>query len=81
MSLDVTHQAISKRLHSLALIYKQENWVPYELMPRDVERRLLMLELLLEQQSRKGHLLRIIIGDENWMRYDNLNWKKSWAIY
>ncbi|GFY29007.1 mariner Mos1 transposase [Trichonephila clavipes] len=39
-SLGVTQQAISKRLKVMGMIQKQENWVPYELKPRDVERRL-----------------------------------------
>ncbi|GFT40249.1 mariner Mos1 transposase [Trichonephila clavipes] len=39
-SLGVTQQAISKRLKVMGMIQKQGNWVPYELKPRDVERRL-----------------------------------------
>ncbi|EFN79452.1 Histone-lysine N-methyltransferase SETMAR, partial [Harpegnathos saltator] len=38
-SLGVTQQAISKRLKDMGMIQKQGNWVPYELKPRDVERR------------------------------------------
>ncbi|KYM81653.1 Major facilitator superfamily domain-containing protein 6, partial [Atta colombica] len=38
-SWGVTQQAISKRLKAMGMIQKQENWVPYELKPRDVERR------------------------------------------
>ena len=38
-SLGVTQQAISKRLKAMGMIQKQGNWVPYELKPRDVERR------------------------------------------
>jgi len=37
-SLEVTPQVISKRLK--AMIQKQENWVSYDLKPRDVERHL-----------------------------------------
>jgi len=39
-SLGVIQQAISKRLKAMGMIQKQGNWVPYELKPRDVERRL-----------------------------------------
>ena len=53
-SLGVTQQAISKRLKAMGIIQKQENWVPYELNPRDVERRLFACEQLLERQRRKG---------------------------
>ena len=43
-SLGVTQQAISKRLKAVGMIQKQGNWVPYELKPRDVERRLFACE-------------------------------------
>ena len=39
-SLGVTQAAISKRLKAAANIQKQGNWVPHELKPRDVERRI-----------------------------------------
>ena len=39
-SLGVTQQTILKRLKAMGMIQKQGNWVPYELKPRDVERRL-----------------------------------------
>jgi len=41
LTLGITQQTISYRLKSLGMIQKQENWVPYELKPRDVERRFL----------------------------------------
>ncbi|GFW30335.1 mariner Mos1 transposase [Trichonephila clavipes] len=43
-SLGVTQQAISKRLKVMRMLQKQGNWVPYELKPRDVERRLFACE-------------------------------------
>ena len=68
-SLGVTQQAISKCLKAMGMIQKQGNWVPYELKPRDVERRLFACEQLLER--RKGFLHRIVTGDEKWVHYDN----------
>ena len=41
--------------------------MPYELKPRDVERRLFACEQLLERQRRKGFLHRIVTGDEKWV--------------
>ncbi|EGI70029.1 Mariner Mos1 transposase [Acromyrmex echinatior] len=61
-SLGVTQSAISKRLKAMGMIQKQGNWVPYELKPRDVERRLFACEQLLEKQRRKGFLHRIVTG-------------------
>lgn len=78
-SLGVTQQAISKRLKVMGMIQKQGNWVPYELKPRDVERRLFACEQLLARQRRKGFLHRIVTGDEKWVHYDNPKRRKSWG--
>ena len=64
-SLGVTQQAISKRLKVMGRIEKQGNWVPYELKPRDVGRRLFACEQLLARQRRKGFLHRIVTSAEN----------------
>lgn len=78
-SLGVSHQQISKRLKAAGYIQKQGNWVPYELKPRDVERRFCMSEMLLERQKKKSFLHRIITGDEKWIHYDNPKRKKSYV--
>lgn len=78
-SLGVTQQAISHRLKTLGMMQKQGNWVPYELKPRDVERRFFTCEQLLQRQKRKGFLHRIVTGDEKWIHYDNPKRKKSWG--
>ncbi|GFV58091.1 mariner Mos1 transposase [Trichonephila clavipes] len=78
-SLGVTQQAISKRLKVMGMIQKQGNWVPYELKPKDVERRLFACEQLLARQRRKGFLHRIVTGDEKWVHYDNPKRRKSWG--
>lgn len=78
-SLGVTQQAISKCLKVIEMIQKKGNWVPYELKPRDVERRLCVCEQLLARQRRKGFLHRIVTGDEKWAHYDNHKRRKSWG--
>jgi len=75
----VTQQTISYRLKSLGMIQKQGNWIPYELKPRNVERRFFTCEILLARNKRKGFLHRIITGDEKWIHYDNLKKRKSWG--
>ncbi|KAG5313071.1 MOS1T transposase, partial [Pseudoatta argentina] len=59
--LQVDESTVSKRLKGLGMIQKQGHWVPYELKPRDVERRFGTCELLLQRQKRKGFLT--ITGD------------------
>ncbi|KAG5325741.1 MOS1T transposase, partial [Pseudoatta argentina] len=66
--LQVDESTVSKRLKGLGMIQKQGHWVPYELKPRDVERRFGTCELLLQRQKRKH---RIVTGDEKWIHYDN----------
>ena len=54
--------------------------MPYELKPRNVERRLFACEQLLERQRWKGFLHRIVTGDEKWVHYDNPKRRKSWGV-
>ncbi|UYV70361.1 hypothetical protein LAZ67_7002670 [Cordylochernes scorpioides] len=52
-TLGVTQQAISNRLKVMGMVQKQGNWVPYELKPGNIERRICTCELLLKRQNRK----------------------------
>ena len=52
-SLGVTQQAVSARLRAMRIIQKQGNWMPYELKPRDIERRFFTCEQLIQRQQRK----------------------------
>ncbi|UYV81711.1 SETMAR [Cordylochernes scorpioides] len=76
-TLGVTQQAISNRLMVMGMVQKQGNWVPYELKPGNIERRICTCELLLKRQNRKGFLHRIVTGDEKWIHYDNPKRRKS----
>ncbi|GFT12450.1 mariner Mos1 transposase [Trichonephila clavipes] len=78
-SLGVTQQAISKRLKVTGMIQKQGNCVPYELKPRDVERRSFACKQLLARQRWKGFLHRIVTGNGKWIRYDNPKRRISWG--
>ena len=51
LTLGVIQQTISYRLESLGMIQKQGNWVPYELKPRNVERRFFICEMLLARRN------------------------------
>jgi len=46
----------------MGMIQKQGNWVPYELKPRNVERRFFTCEQLIQRQQRKG------FSDCDWRR-------------
>ena len=79
-SIIVSQQAISKRLKAMGMIQKQRNRVPFELKPRDVERRFFGCEQLLQRQNRKGFLHRIVTGDEKSVHYDNPKRSKLWVM-
>ncbi|GBP37932.1 Mariner Mos1 transposase [Eumeta japonica] len=70
-SLAVDLSMAGKRLKTMGIIQKQGYWVPYKLKLRDIDRRFLTCELLLERQKRKGFLHQIVTGDEKWIHYDN----------
>jgi len=63
-SLEVTQQAVSVRLRVMGMLQKQGNWMPYELKPRDVERRFFTCEQLVQRQQRKDFLHWIVTGNE-----------------
>lgn len=65
-------RAILKPLKDKAMIQKQENWVPYDLKPRDIERRLFAYKQSLKRHRRKEFLHRIVTRHEKWVHYDNL---------
>lgn len=70
-TLGVDQSTISRRLTAMGMIRKVGHWVPYELKPRDIERRFFTSEQLLQRHKRKGFLHRIVTGDEKWVHYDN----------
>lgn len=79
LSLGVTQQTISRRLKALGFIQKHGNWTPHNLEPRQIERRLVLSEILLERNKKKGFLHRIVTGDEKWIYYENPKRKVSYV--
>ena len=63
-ALNCAQSVISDRLKALGKVYKEGKWVPYELKPRDIERRKTICEILFAKQQRKGFLHWIVTGDE-----------------
>ncbi|GBO21473.1 hypothetical protein AVEN_215193-1 [Araneus ventricosus] len=58
-SSGVDHTTVSKHLKTLEIIQKLCHWVPYQLKPRDVERRLFSF-LKSCFRGRKGDVLSIV---------------------
>ncbi|UYV67928.1 CNOT6L [Cordylochernes scorpioides] len=78
-TLGITQPAIFYRLKEIGMIRMVGNWAPYELKPRDVERRFFTGEQLLQRQKRKGFLHRIVDGDERWVQYDYPKRRKTYG--
>ena len=72
-SFGVDQTEVSKSFKALGMIQKQRHQVPYELKPRDIERRLVTCEQQLQWQKRKGFLYCIPTGNRKWIHYDNPN--------
>ena len=78
--LNVDRSTVGKRLHAMGMMQKEGNWMPYKLKERDMERRLVICEMLRQWQQRKGFLHRIVTGDEKWIYYDNPKRLKAWVM-
>lgn len=75
--LAVAQSRIADRLKAMRKVYKAGRWVPYELMPRDVDRRKTICEMLLARQQRKRFPNRIVTGDEKWIYFASPKRKKN----
>nr|CDS30956.1 Mariner Mos1 transposase [Hymenolepis microstoma] len=74
----IRQQTISKQLKQLRMIEKEGYWSNQEVkLRRDVERRLFACEQLLERQTRKRLLHRIVTGAKNGYTVKTLNYKRS----
>ena len=78
--LNVDRSIVGKRLHAMRIVQKEGNWMPYKLKERNMERRLVICEMLHQRQQRKDFLHRIITGDEKWIYYDNPKRLKAWVM-
>ena len=58
---------------------KEGKWVPYVSKEKDIERRKITCEILLDRFKRKSFLHCIVTGDEKWIFFDNPKHKKSWV--
>ena len=78
-SLGVDHTIVSKCSKALGMIQKQGLRVLYKLKPRDVERRLVTCEQLLQRQKRKSFWHRIMTGEESGYTMITLSNKLGYA--
>jgi len=51
--LNVDRSTVGKRLHAMGMVQKEGNWVPYKLKERDMERRLVICEILRQRHKER----------------------------
>lgn len=78
--LDVDASTVCRRLHAMGMVQKKGTWVPHDLQEKHMERRKTICELLLQRETRKHFLYRIVTGDEKWIHYDNPKRKSAWVM-
>lgn len=78
-ALNVTQQAVSKRLSDMGKIQKEGKWVPHDLSEKNKEQRLTTCNILIDRNKKKSFLHRIITGDEKWIYFSNPKRKRSWV--
>ena len=75
-ALNVSREAIGKRLRPMGVIQKEGKWILHDLTERSIEKWLMTCEILLRRQKRKLFLHRTVTGDEKWIYFDNPKHKK-----
>lgn len=76
--LNVAILTVSKCLHILRKIQKEEKWVLHKLTAANMLNRVSVATSLLGKKK-KSFLCRIVTGDKKWIHYDNPKRKKSWV--
>jgi len=62
--LNVTPKAVSKHLHTMRKIHKEEIWLPHELSENAILNRLFIATSLLAKQRKKSFLWRIVTDEK-----------------
>lgn len=70
ISLGVDFSTVGKRLKAIGMVQKQGTWVPHELKPRDVERRLVTCEIL--HDNARPHVAKVVKTYLNTLKWEVL---------
>ena len=76
--LGCSHTAVEKHLHDLGKAWKYGAWVPHELTPYQLQRRVHTCMELLTSHRNYEWLGNLITGDEKWVMYVNHTRKRQW---
>lgn len=76
--LNCSHVVVEKHLHEMGKIWKYGTWIPHELNPDQMERRVDACMQLLTFRRNFEWLRDMVTGDEKWVTYVNHTRKRQW---
>lgn len=78
-ALNINHMTVWNHLKKAGYTKNLDVWVPHELSQKNLIDRITISETLLKRNDMDPFLKQIITGDEKWIRYDNIQRKRSWS--
>lgn len=72
------HSTIVRILNELGKVWMKTRWVPHELTPAQMTKRVNGAQTLLNRQNRVPFLDQLITGDEKWISFKNPNPQHEW---
>ena len=77
-TLGCSNVAVYKHFKNLRLVSKLGEWVPHDLNPSQLKKRVDYCKQLLDLRRNKSWLNNLITGDEKWVLYTNAIRKRQW---
>ena len=75
---NISHTCVERYFKQLGYVNKLDIWVPHKLNEIHLTKRISICDSLLKRNETYPFLKRIIMGDEQWVVYDNVVRKRSW---
>lgn len=76
--LNMDQKTVLNHLKKAGYTKKLDVWVPHELSLKNLMDRVSVCEMLKKRNEIEPFLKKLITGDEKWIRYENLDRKRSW---
>jgi histone-lysine N-methyltransferase SETMAR len=77
-TLGCSHTAVENHLHALGKKWKYGVWIPHELAPHQLQKRIDACMELMTSHRNYEWLRNLITGDEKWVLYVNHTRKRQW---
>ena len=77
--LKISKLSIENHLHQLGYVNRFDVWVPHKLSKKNLLDHISACDSLLKHNENVLFLKQIVMGDEEWILYNNVEWKRSWG--